>query len=291
VQIDWFTLGAQVFNFVLLAVLLWYVLYRPVRRAVDRREEEIESRVEEARKEKEEAEEFKEELRQRESELEEERDAILKEAREEADRRREEGRAEIREEMEELEKEWKASLRRDRERFLDELSERIREETFRVIRQGLEDLVGARPREAVREAFLRKARELPEEEREAFAEAVMGAGNLCRLRSALELTEEDADPIRELVEEWVSEAGGNRGVEVKVEVDEDGPRGMELWAGDRKMAWTVEAYVEGFRAEVESILESEAQEEEREGAKEDGDEGAHEGRGGEVEEVGKEAET
>lgn len=260
-QIDWFTVAAQAFNFILLAVLLWFVLYRPIRGAVDRREEEIESRIEEARKEKEEAEALKEEHRRKEAELEEKRDSLVQEVQEEAEERRQELRQQIKEEMEKTREEWQDSLRRDRESFLAELSDRTRDEVFLLVRKGLEDLVEAQPEEAFLETFLRRLRQAPDEEREAFAQALDDAGNTFRLRTALEIPEEGPDRVRDEIQGWLEEREAEASVGVEVEVEEDGPRGIEIWAGNRKLAWTVEAYVDGLREAVHRVLESEMGEE------------------------------
>ncbi len=261
-QIDWFTLGAQAFNFVLLAILLWFVLYRPVRDAVDKREKEIESRVESARQEKEKAKSLMEEHRRKEAELEERRDSLIREAEEEAEEHRKELRQEIREEMEEAREDWKESLRKDREAFLMELSERVREEVFQVMKQGLTDLVEGEAAEAVVSTFLRRTREAPEKEKEALARAIVETDGRCTVRSAMEIPEEERQKIQEVLEDWVREIkeDGSGTVELEMEVEDEAPWGIEVWAGARKLGWTVEGYVEGLREKVAGILDSEAKE-------------------------------
>ena len=285
-QIDWFTLGAQVFNFILLAILLWFVLYRPVREAVDEREEEIESRVESAREEKEEAESLMEEHRRKKAELEEKRDSLIREAEEEAEERRKELKKEIREEMEKARNRWRESLRQEREAFLLELSRRVREEAFQVMSRGLADLIQAGAPEAMAATFLQRARETPEEDREAFSRAVAGAQGRCTLQSSLEIPEESREEIRDLLQDWARDAeeNGDLSVSLELEVEEDGPRGLELWAGDRKLAWTVESYVEELKEEVAGVLDSEA------GSRTGGGDGTEAGAGTEADAQGKEEE-
>ena len=48
-QIDWFTLVAQIVNFLILIWLLKKFLFRPVQNVMKKRENEITSRLEEAR--------------------------------------------------------------------------------------------------------------------------------------------------------------------------------------------------------------------------------------------------
>jgi F-type H+-transporting ATPase subunit b len=50
VLINWFTVTAQIFNFLVLVYLLKRFLYKPIVRAMDERERRIASRLEEAEK-------------------------------------------------------------------------------------------------------------------------------------------------------------------------------------------------------------------------------------------------
>lgn len=259
-QIDWFTLGAQAFNFVLLATLLWFVLYRPVRDAVDDREQEIESRVESAREEKEKAELLMEEHRRKEADLDQKRDSLIQEAEEEAEEHRKELRKKLREEMEKVREDWKESLRKDREGFLTELSERVREEVFQVMKQGLADLVEGEAPEAMASTFLRRVRETPEKEKETLARAIVKADGHCTVRSTTEIPEKERQKISEALADWVQEIDeeGKVSVKLEVKVEDEASWGIEVWAGDRKLAWTVESYVEALREKVVGILDSEA---------------------------------
>ena len=59
-NIDWFTLSAQIVNFLILLVLLRKFLYGPLRNVMQKREEKVTSRLEEARRKLDEAEEQRE---------------------------------------------------------------------------------------------------------------------------------------------------------------------------------------------------------------------------------------
>lgn len=254
-QIDWFTLGAQAFNLVLLAFLLWRVLYRPVRGAVERREERIRSHMEEAVEKMEEAESEREEYQRRKEELEGKSDELLAEAERAADERRDELRAEIQEDMDRLRKEWRDSVRKEMDDFLEELSGRSRDQLFDLLRRALGDLVETQPGEAVTRAFVASLEDAPDDEVEAFTDALVEADGVCRISTSLDLPDEGLSRVREVLKGWLPEG---RELDLRVESDDDGPRGIELWAGDRKMAWTVEAYVEELRSSAEDILRAEA---------------------------------
>ncbi|MEX2465710.1 MAG: hypothetical protein WD995_02300 [Gemmatimonadota bacterium] len=273
-QIDWFTLAAQTFNFVLLGFLLWHVLYRPIKSAVDEREQRIESRLEEAREQRADAESTKEEYERRKEELEGKRDELLAEAEREADERRSDLREEVKQEVWKAREDWMESLREDEEEFLDELSRRSREEIFRLTQRAITDLMGSQPEQALLDTFLRRAEETLPDERESFAAALTDAGGECRVRTSIEIPEDGAARIVGLLEKWVEK----QELDLRVDVDPDGPRGIELWAGDRKIAWTVDAYVEELRQSTAEILREESEKrhtEEQRGSK-DAEEDAEE---------------
>jgi F-type H+-transporting ATPase subunit b len=100
-QIDWWTLGLQALNFLILVWLLWRFLYKPVRSVIDKRKELAEQAFIEAGEKKQEAEaarqHFEQELARQANErqkllnvthkqLESERSGIMEDARQEADK-------------------------------------------------------------------------------------------------------------------------------------------------------------------------------------------------------------
>ena len=88
-QIDWITVAAQIAYFLVLVWLLQRFLYRPITRAMARREEEIEKRLAEAKEARKDAEDEAETLRGKQSDLKDEKDQILDDARQEAESLRE----------------------------------------------------------------------------------------------------------------------------------------------------------------------------------------------------------
>jgi len=62
VEVDWFTVGAQLLNFAILFALLARFLYRPIVDAIDEREARIRERLEEAEQRESEAERAKRRL-------------------------------------------------------------------------------------------------------------------------------------------------------------------------------------------------------------------------------------
>ena len=105
-QIDWFTVIAQIINFLILVALLKRFLYGPIIRAMDDRERRIASRLEEANRREQEAQEEIAAYRARREELEDAREDALARAREEAEKTRHELITSARAEIREMQQQW-----------------------------------------------------------------------------------------------------------------------------------------------------------------------------------------
>ena len=82
--IDWFTVAAQVINFLILAWLLKRFLYKPILRAIDAREQRISSALADADAKSAEAEKERDEFRQKNATFDQQRAALLSKATDEA---------------------------------------------------------------------------------------------------------------------------------------------------------------------------------------------------------------
>jgi len=90
VLINWFTVVAQIVNFLVLVFLLKYFLYDRVIRAMDQREQKIQQRLQEAEEKKQEAEQEAEAYGKKNRDFDAKREEMLAQAKKEADARRKE---------------------------------------------------------------------------------------------------------------------------------------------------------------------------------------------------------
>ena len=88
-HIDWFTFIAQIVNFLVLAGLLRWLLYGPIVRAMQQRQEKIASRLHEAQQKYAEAEAKGQQYEEKTREIEQQREELLREARQKAHQYRE----------------------------------------------------------------------------------------------------------------------------------------------------------------------------------------------------------
>jgi F-type H+-transporting ATPase subunit b len=161
--IDWFTVSAQITNFVVLVWLLKRLLYKPVLDAMDRRERTVVAQLRDA-----------EAMRER----------LLEE---------------VRRESETLRKKWLATLQEERNAWREELAARVQREIFAIARQTLRDLAGEELEQRIAHVFLGRIRALTGEEKSRLVTCLETSRRPALIRSALDLP----DSIRTRIEDTI----------------------------------------------------------------------------------------
>jgi len=250
VEIDWFTFGAQIVNFAILVALLKRFLYGPILDAMDRRETAIAERLESARARQEDAEQEAQRYRAMQEDLRQERDARIAEAEREAEERRRELIQQAREDVEYLEGQWQDALRRKRASVLHAVSERALEETIALARRALTDLADADLESQTVDAFLRRLNALDDAAAADLDAAFQSAGGRATLRTAFPLPEDSRTRIASALENRVDD------LDLAVETAPDIGFGVELRVEHRRIAWTLDGYLDRLLERVEDRLDA-----------------------------------
>ena len=252
--IDWFTVAAQILNFLILVFLLKHFLYDRIIGAMDERERKIRGRLEDAEEKKREREEEAETYRRKNRELEDKRKEILDAARDEAEEKRKELVRQARENVESLRTQWRESLQREQESFLGELKELAGQQFLDISRRALRDLADSDVEDRVVRVFLDRVEDLGGEDRKKLAEALKGDGSSATVRSAFELSPAQRGKITKALHEQVSE-----NLEMEYETVPEMLPGIEIKGGGRKLAWNLGEYLKGLEERTRNILEQGAE--------------------------------
>ena len=245
--IDWYTIIFQIINFLVLVFLLRRYLYGPIIRAMDDREQKIVEREEEAANKKKEAEKESREYRQQKEELEQQEDEILERAREKAEEEKHGLLKEARKEVEETKSRWEEAFEREKETFISELRKRIGQQACTVARRCLEDLADAELEALTWDLFLKKIREMPEEERLKLEEAIASEEEVF-LQSAFEPPEKKLKKLREELQEVV--AGHKAKLRLSAKTDKSLICGLELNTGGYRVSWNIDSYLDDVEEQI-----------------------------------------
>ena len=255
--IDWFTVAAQVINFLILVGLLRWLLYKRVIQAMDQREQSIANRAAEAKQKLEEAEEKAKDYDHKREKIEQEREVALKQAQNDAKNRRSDLIKAAREEVQALRQEWFEGLRDEKESFLQELRDRAGREIVALTRQTIEEMADSSLEDQMATELLRRLHQLDEEKQRDVADAIRHAEGQVTLRSAFILPDETVIRVSTALDEIY-----RRDLDVDPnpltldrKVESDLICGIEVEAGGCKIGWSIEDQLTQLEEDFDHLIE------------------------------------
>lgn len=249
--IDWYTVGAQIINFVILVWLLKRFLYRPILRAIDAREERIAANLSEAKETRAEAEHERERFEEKNADLERQRDERLEQVAREASQKRHRLMNAARRAAEQLRAKQIEALRREQDSLSEDIVRRARAEVLAISRQALEDLANQSLESAMTDVFLDRLEGLDESDRRELAEDLAGSSEAIRLRSAFPLPEEQQTRLREALTEALETK-----LAIRFETAPEIIGGIELAGSGHKLGWSIEEYLRALERHLVERIEA-----------------------------------
>lgn len=104
--------------------------------------------------------------------------------------------------------------------------------------------------------------EMSPEDRDAMAQSIRELGHRVTIRSAFDLQRDDRQRLVDAVERRLLEGAG---VNARFETVPDLVGGIELQANGRRIAWTIDSYLDMAAGNVTDLLEAAAEESEERG--------------------------
>ena len=247
--IDWFTVVAQVINFLILAWLLKHFLYQPILDAIDAREKRIAAELADADVKKAEATQERDAFRHKNDEFDRQRAALLSQATDDAKAERQRLMDEARQLAEALSAKRMETLRNDAHNLNQAISRRTQQEVFAIARKALTDLASTSLEERLGEMFTRRLRELDARAKDDLASALNTASTPVLVRSAFELPTEQRAAIQQALNETFSAE-----IQVRFETAPDVISGIELTTNGQKVAWSIADYLASLEKSVGELL-------------------------------------
>ncbi len=246
--IDWFTVIAQVVNFLILVWLLKHFLYRPILNAIDAREKRIATEIAEADAKKTQALKERDEFRQKNEAFDQQRSVRMNQVIEEAKTERSRLLDDVRQEADKLRNKLHEALKNEQKGLNDALSLRAREEVFAIARKVLADLAGTTLEERMTEIFLARLRELNDAGMADLKSAFKASSNP---RTAFDLPTEQCAAITAASKEIL---GSDK--QLKFKTAPDLVSGIEISADGQKIAWSIADYLTSLAKNVDSLLKT-----------------------------------
>ena len=247
--IDWYTVGAQALNFIILVWLMKRYLYKPILHAIDAREKKIAAELADAAAKEAEASKERDEFQRKSEELEQQRAGLLKKATDDANAERQRLFSEASQAANALTAKRQDALRIDAKNLTQAIQRRTQREVFAIARRALTDLAETSVEERLVAVFTRRLRELDGQTKAGLAKALADASNSALLRSAFELPADQRAVIQNALNETFS-----ADVHIRFETAPDLVGGIEVSASGQKVGWSIDGYLASLEKGIDDLL-------------------------------------
>ena len=246
--IDWFTVGAQAVNFLILMWLLKRFLYKPVLKAIDDREARIADTVKKAEDQKNAAELEHATFQKKNEDFDLERVHLLTQAQDEAKAAGRRFLDKERQIADASRDKWRSALADEQRRFGDEVVRRVQEEVFAVLRQAFTDLADTTLETRMVDVFDNRLRQA-KGSLNGMLDATPQTPRAFLVKSAFELSEAQRETLRRTFAETFG-----TDVDARFQTEANLIGGVELIVDGRKIAWTINDYLGKLETNISDLL-------------------------------------
>jgi F-type H+-transporting ATPase subunit b len=247
--IDWFTVGAQVLNFIVLVWLMKRFLYKPVLNAIDAREKRVAASLAAADLQMLAAKNSLDELQAKNKAFDAERGALLAKASLDAKQEAEKLLGSARQAADALTLQRNAALHSETARLSDALSQLGAAEIINIARAALKDLAGADLEARICEVFVRRLRGIDSSTKESLGVSLKSPTSTPVVTSSFELASRDAMAIQTALNETFS-----ADIHLRFETSPNAIGGIELSVSGERLSWTIGDYLKTLEGKVAALL-------------------------------------
>ena len=248
-QINWFTIIAQILNFLVLVWLLKRFLYKPILNAIDEREKKIESQLKDADNKESKAKKEQDEFKKRNDEFDQEKKERMDKAVAETNVERDRLMETARNEAAELRVKLQKSLSEMQENLNHDIAQKTQQEVFAIARKTLADLASQSLEEQTASLFIKRINELKKDEKQQFIKAFKSESSPVLIGSAFDLPKKQQTEIQNAVTEILGKE-----THFQFKTEPEIISGIELTSNGYKVAWSISAYLNSLQKNISEIV-------------------------------------
>lgn len=248
--IDWFTVIAQVINFLILIYLLNRFLYKPLTKTMAERQRRIEARWQDAERQREMAQEEAATYRQKQQELEADRDRQRADAREQAAQERRHLIQQARREVDQLQTDWRTAVEREQDSFLQQLQQQIVQQIDTIVRRIFNDLSNADLEQHIISTFLERLQKLNESEVQNLSESQQKHEDQIQVFSSFDLPQ----ATRQKIAQTLRQKNILNHCDLNFKTDSRLICGIELHLSGYEIAWNIDHYLTHLDETLATLL-------------------------------------
>lgn len=251
-QINWFTVIAQIVNFIVLVWLLKRYLYKPILKAIDEREKKIEGHIKDAEAKDALAKKEQAQFSKKNETFDKEKRGLMDKAISETNKERERLLESVKKDANELRSKFEKSLAETQESQSLDIAQKTQKEVFEIARKILTDLSNGSLEEQLGKIFIQRLNDLEKEEKKQFIEAFKSSsqGSIL-INTAFDLPEKQQTDIKNAVMKII---GKETQFQFKTAPEIIG--GIELKSNGYKLAWSISEYLNSLQKNLsETVVE------------------------------------
>ena len=193
--INWFTVIAQIINFLILVFLLQRFLYKPIMQTIKKRQKMIDARWKDAEIAQEEAQQEADNYRQQQQELQQQKETVTAQMLQKVEQEHQQLLIKARREVEEMHMKWREALSQEQNDFIRSLRQQIAEQTNSIVRHALQDLANADLEQQIIISFCQRLQEMDENQKQIIAQSLQNSSQPIIIKSSFEISPESRQQI------------------------------------------------------------------------------------------------
>lgn len=246
-KVNWFTVIAQIINFLILVWLLKRFLYKPVLNAIAERERKIASQLSDAETKKAEARRERDEFEQKNEAFDKARTAMMDQVQQQANAEKLRLFESVKKESNTLRSSYHTSLMEEAESVTNMLKRKAREEVFAIAEKTLSDLANTSLEEQSVAVFIEKINNL--EEKENLKKALVNDNKIMFIKSAFELSPVSKSNIEKVVSDITEKE-----INFQYEFSPELVSGIEISTESYKLSWNIDTYLDTLKKDIMASL-------------------------------------
>ena len=252
-KIDWFTVIAQVLNFLILVWLLKRFLYKPVLNAIEAREKKVAGQLSDAEAKMAEANKELTQYQQKNEEFDQKKKEMMNEAVAQSKDEKQKLFEQVRKEANALLIQFQKSVKEKEENLEKEIAQKTQQEVFDISRKTLGELANTGLEEQVVKRFVLKLNELEDPVKQQISQVFNSDTTGIIVKSAFELSENQKEEIKSTFKN----ISGKESV-YQYETSPQLISGIELSANGYKVSWSISEYLNSLEKAISEAIQEKA---------------------------------
>lgn len=252
-QINWFTVIAQVINFLILVWLLRKFLYKPILNAVSEREKKITDQLKDADAQKAAAQKEQDDFKKKNEDFDGQKKALMDKAVADANTEKQKLIDGAKEDANTLRTNMEKAAKEKQDSENAEIAEKTQKQVFAITRKALVDMASISLEEQSANTFIKKLKESTDDEKKQFTDAFKSNANAILVRSAFELPPNQQSEIHDAVNIILS-----ADAQVQFKTAPEIISGIELSTNGYKLSWSFSEYLNSLEKNISESMKEKA---------------------------------